>query len=163
MIEAAKKNDSGLPRLDDDCATIPPPASGDAYSAETVVREAPPEILDLIRQVHGQKPPESRRAPAKSGMRPVVASPLVPNDGMMPPRPTPRSAPPPMLELPPPPPPVLEPAPAPSTLAEPLVARAVPPPDVSTPSLSSKRLFLAAAILAGMLASAATVLFDGWP
>jgi hypothetical protein len=30
--------------------TVPPPNSGDAYSAETVVREAPPEVLAAIRE-----------------------------------------------------------------------------------------------------------------
>jgi hypothetical protein len=30
--------------------TVPPPASGDAYSAATVVREAPPEMLAAIRE-----------------------------------------------------------------------------------------------------------------
>ncbi len=30
--------------------TVPPPASGDAYSAETVVREAPAEVLAAIKK-----------------------------------------------------------------------------------------------------------------
>jgi hypothetical protein len=53
---------SRLPRLDADegtgnehnIETVPPPASGDAYSAETIVREAPNDILDAER--HAKAP-----------------------------------------------------------------------------------------------------------
>jgi hypothetical protein len=51
--------------------TVPPPAGGDAYSAATVVREAPPEVLEAIRQrsvaraeqAASSKPPPRVKAP----------------------------------------------------------------------------------------------------
>ena len=38
--------------------TVPPPASGDVYSAQTAVREVPPDVLDAIRRA--RKPPVPR-------------------------------------------------------------------------------------------------------
>jgi hypothetical protein len=54
---------SRLPRLDTDEATgnehnletVPPPPGGDAYGAETVVREASTEILDAMRKPTAQE------------------------------------------------------------------------------------------------------------
>jgi hypothetical protein len=40
--------------------TVPPPASGDAYSADTVIRDVPPEALEAIRE--RRKNSENRRA-----------------------------------------------------------------------------------------------------
>jgi hypothetical protein len=43
--------------------TVPPPASGDAYSAETVVRTAPPELLDAARARKALRPPKVQILP----------------------------------------------------------------------------------------------------
>jgi hypothetical protein len=43
--------------------TVPPPASGDVYSAQTAVREVPPDVLDAIRRA---------RTSGNSGERPLI-------------------------------------------------------------------------------------------
>jgi hypothetical protein len=55
--------------------TVPPPASGDAYSAETVVRQAPPEVLEAIRK-RRQAQPET--ADLESGERLTLRQPALP-------------------------------------------------------------------------------------
>jgi hypothetical protein len=40
-------------RTEDERPTVPPPAGGDAYSAETTVRQAPEELLEAIRKNKG--------------------------------------------------------------------------------------------------------------
>src|SRR5665213_4183185 len=51
--------DSEAHRVD----TVPPPASGDAYSADTVIRDVPREALEAIREK--RKTSEKRRAAEK--------------------------------------------------------------------------------------------------
>jgi hypothetical protein len=56
---AATSGDSEVHRVD----TVPPPASGDAYSADTVIRDVPREALEAIREK--RKTSEKRRAAEK--------------------------------------------------------------------------------------------------
>jgi hypothetical protein len=55
---AARSGEGEVHRVD----TVPPPASGDAYSADTVIRDVPREALDAIREK--RKSSENRRAAA---------------------------------------------------------------------------------------------------
>jgi hypothetical protein len=57
---AAQSGEGEVHRVD----TVPPPASGDAYSADTVIRDVPREALDAIREK--RKNSENRRAAANS-------------------------------------------------------------------------------------------------
>jgi hypothetical protein len=60
--------------------TVPPPASGDAYSAATEIRQAPDDLLDIMREV---KEARSVKQAAKAGGGPEVLripkAPLVPS------------------------------------------------------------------------------------
>lgn len=53
---AARSGEGEIHRVD----TVPPPASGDAYSADTVIRDVPREALEAIREK--RKSSENRRA-----------------------------------------------------------------------------------------------------
>jgi hypothetical protein len=53
---AAQSGEAEVHRVD----TVPPPESGDAYSADTVIRDVPAEALEAIRE--RRKNSESRRA-----------------------------------------------------------------------------------------------------
>jgi FtsZ-interacting cell division protein ZipA len=57
---AAESGEAEVHRVD----TVPPPASGDAYSADTVIRDVPREALDAIREK--RKSSEKRRAAESS-------------------------------------------------------------------------------------------------
>jgi hypothetical protein len=68
---AARSGEGEVHRVD----TVPPPASGDAYSADTVIRDVPREALDAIREK--RKSSENRRAAAiaeSSAKEPAVTS-----------------------------------------------------------------------------------------
>jgi len=61
--------------------TLPPPASGDAYSAETVQRVVPPELLaeakrELLKR--GPRPAPKQPAPRPAPNAPALAAPPVP-------------------------------------------------------------------------------------
>jgi hypothetical protein len=56
--------------------TLPPPPSGDAYSAETIVREVPPKVLEAIKARHDaeeRSPERPATEPSPDKVKVVVA------------------------------------------------------------------------------------------
>jgi FtsZ-interacting cell division protein ZipA len=64
--EPATSGEGEVHRVD----TVPPPASGDAYSADTVIRDVPREALDAIRE--RRKNSEKRRAAEAAPKEPAA-------------------------------------------------------------------------------------------
>jgi hypothetical protein len=57
--------------------TVPPPASGDAYSAETVQRVVPPELLaEAKRELLKRSPRSSPNKPVAAAPNPLAPAPL---------------------------------------------------------------------------------------
>ena len=143
MVQAAKTNDADAALSDPERATIPPPPSGDAYSADTVVREAPPEILELIREVkrqHGTVPPRH----AAWSPPPAPPGALGKTHELLPP------------------PPLSDPASAVRPKIAPIPAARVVSAQVPDPSISSARVLLAALVLGGSFVIATGVVLGWW-
>ena len=56
--------------------TVPPPASGDAYTAETVQRVVPPELLAQAKMELLKRPRPAPKPPAPVAPSPLAAPPL---------------------------------------------------------------------------------------